>query len=155
MARSRQESTNDLRSFLDQLHRNSFAGDHVADEVLCFSGDSRNSSSCNSNSRRTGLESLCLADGCYVTTQRHAWCHKNLQFLADEGKHAEGTESSRVPSGSWMKKHTQRRVRRSLSLEGIIESLRGTIRKLKNTKATVPMAALVFVVSATCKFLGV
>ncbi|CAE7222505.1 unnamed protein product [Symbiodinium natans] len=37
---------------------------------------------------------------------RHDWCHEKLKLLADEGKHA----------------------------EGIIEGLRGTIRKLKDTK---------------------
>jgi len=67
------ESTDDLRSFLDQLHRR-------LSEQLELQEQQQES--------------------------RQAWCHKNLQFLADEGKHA----------------------------EGIIESLRGTIRKLKNTK---------------------
>ncbi|CAE7394165.1 USP39, partial [Symbiodinium necroappetens] len=68
-----EESTNDLRSFLDQLHR------RLSEQLELQQQQQEN---------------------------RHAWCHKNLQFLADEGKHA----------------------------EGIIESLRGTIRKLKNTK---------------------
>lgn len=70
---STKESTNDLRSFLDQLHR------RLSEQLELQQQQQEN---------------------------RHAWCHKNLQFLADEGKHA----------------------------EGIIESLRGTIRKLKNTK---------------------
>ncbi|CAE7350272.1 unnamed protein product [Symbiodinium sp. CCMP2592] len=70
---STKESTDDLRSFLDQLHRR-------LSEQLELQEQQQES--------------------------RQAWCHKNLQFLADEGKHA----------------------------EGIIESLRGTVRKLKNTK---------------------
>ncbi|CAE7236041.1 unnamed protein product [Symbiodinium pilosum] len=70
---SAKDSTDNLQSFLDQLHR------RLSEQL---------------ESQQEQRES------------RRDWCHEKLQLLADEGKHA----------------------------EGIIEGLRGTIRKLKSTK---------------------